>query len=85
MPGPSKNRPASDSAGGGAVDVVPANVVVVAASEPQEPGEPGEAKQTLVETVVVVRVGRGVTSILRRGPRRGTDARDTDQEERAEQ
>jgi hypothetical protein len=80
-----EERSASDSAGGGTVDVVPIDVVMVPAPEPEEPGEAHEAKQTLVEAVVVVRVGRRVAGVLRRSPRRGTGAREADEEERAEQ
>jgi hypothetical protein len=81
-----KEPPASDSAAGSAVDVVAVDVATLAAPEPQEPGKAQEAKQTFVETVVVlVRVGRRVAGVLRRGPGRGTDAGEAYEEEGAGQ
>jgi hypothetical protein len=81
-----KEVPTSDSAGGGAVDVAAVDAAMLAAPEPQQTGKAQEAKQTFIETVVVVvRIGRRLAGVLRHGPGRGTDAGEAYEEERAEQ
>jgi hypothetical protein len=73
-----KERPASDSAGSGTIDVATLDVLVIAAPKPEKSGKTHEAQQTLVEAVVVVRVGWRVSGVLGHGPRRGADARHAD-------